>query len=211
VAKFLYTVCLPLLSGRETERQELMVRKLTRKRFAIVLSVVLVVLVGLVCLEVYAHTYVQVDTLPVVTSDYALNSIPVVNGTCTFSSSGAKWLLVLTFPFGQVEDQSNTGIAEVHVFKIQENKSFFTQSVDLVGVKYDVKSTPLGIESLNWFVFGLFGSNYTLAYGNYIVTSSGTYNVDFGFTFRVYEKTLIGILPMDETTIHFNATMSFSP
>jgi len=120
-------------------------------------------------------------------------------------------LLVLTFPFGQVEDQSNTGIAEVHVFKIQENKSFFTQSVDLVGVKYDVKSTPLGIESLNWFVFGLFGSNYTLAYGNYIVTSSGTYNVDFGFTFRVYEKTLIGILPMDETTIHFNATMSFSP
>jgi len=188
-----------------------MVRKLTRKRFAIVLSVVLVVLVGLVCLEVYAHTYVQVDTLPVVTSDYALNSIPVVNGTCTFSSSGAKWLLVLTFPFGQVEDQSNTGIAEVHVFKIQENKSFFTQSVDLVGVKYDVKSTPLGIESLNWFVFGLFGSNYTLAYGNYIVTSSGTYNVDFGFTFRVYEKTLIGILPMDETTIHFNATMSFSP
>ncbi|MGD0028244.1 MAG: hypothetical protein ABSC91_04810 [Candidatus Bathyarchaeia archaeon] len=181
-----------------------MVRKLTRKRFAIVLSVVLV---GLVCFEVYAHIYVQVDTLPVVTSDYALSSTPIINDTCTFSSNGAKWLLILALPvLGGV--RSNTGVAEIFVFKTQENKSFFTQSVDLVGVKFDVKSTPLGIESLNTFGFDLYGSNCTLAYGQYIMTASGNYHVDFRFTFKVYEKTLIGILAVDETTIHFNQTMA---
>jgi len=66
----------------------------------------------------------------------------------------------------------------------------------------------LGIESLNTFGFDLYGSNCTLAYGQYIMTASGNYHVDFRFTFKVYEKTLIGILAVDETTIHFNQTMA---
>jgi hypothetical protein len=206
--KFLRSLLLLLLSDSERERQELMVKP-TRKRFATVLMVILVASVGLVWLEVYAHTYIHVDTLPVVTSEYALNSAPIpYNQTRTFSSSGAKWLLILGFPFGQQNDHTNTGDIEVYVFKIQENKSFLIQNVDLVGSNFDVKSTPLGIVPDNIFVFGLYGRNYTMAEGQYLITSTGTFNVNFGFTFRVYEKTSVGILPVDETTVHFNVTMS---
>jgi hypothetical protein len=176
----------------------------TRKRFAIVLSVVLVVLIGLVCVEVYAHTYVHVDVMPVVTSDYALKSVPIINGTRTFSSNGAEWLLVLSSP----AFRSSVGVVFLYVFKTQENKGFFAQSVDLVGVDFDVESTPIGIHPASNFRFGLCGSNCTEGVGQYITTLSGTLNVDFGFTFKVYEETLVGILQVDETTVHFNETMA---
>jgi hypothetical protein len=181
-------------------------RKLPRRYIGIAVILILIAVFGA---EVYAHNYVQVATLPVVTADYALNhlramNIPI-NDTHIFSSNGATWLLVLS-----LYRIPNPGYVLLYIFKIQENKTFFTQSVDLVGVSLDVKSGPTNIVfPFSTMSFGLNDGNSSIVLGQYQVDSIGTYYYfDFAFTFKAYEKTLVGILSSGEMTVLFTENMT---
>lgn len=180
-------------------------RKLPRRYIGIAVILVLVAVFGA---EVYAYNYVQVATLPVVTADYALShlramNIPI-NDTYIFSSNGATWLLVLS-----LYRISNPGAVLLYVFKIQENKTFFTQSVDLVGVSFDVSSRPMNIVlPYSSIGFGLNDGNSSILLAQYTVSSPGTFYFDFVFTFKAYEKTLVGILSSGEMTVLFTENMT---
>jgi hypothetical protein len=179
-------------------------RKLPRRYIGIAF---ILILVAFFSAEVYAHNYVQVATLPVVTADYALNHLRAmnisINDTYIFSSNGATWLLVLS-----LYRIPNPGYVLLYVFKIQENRTFFTQSVDLVGVSLDVKSRPTNIADSSTMRFGLNDGNSSIVLGQYQVSSSGTFYFDFAFTFKAYEKTLVGILSSGRMTVLFTENMS---
>jgi hypothetical protein len=182
-------------------------RKLPRRYIGIAVILILIAVFGA---EVYAHNYVQVATLPVVTADYALTHLRAmniaINDTHIFSSNGATWLLVLS-----LYRIPNPGYVLLYIFKIQENKTFFTQSVDLVGVSLDVKSGPTNIviPFSSTMSFGLNDGNSSIVLGQYQVDSIGTYYYfDFAFTFMAYEKTLVGILSSGEMTVVFTENMT---
>jgi uncharacterized membrane protein len=62
------------------------------------IALVTLTLVILASLEVYAHTYVQVHSLTVVTENDAMDSFAYgqITGTYVFSSAGCRWLVVWT-------------------------------------------------------------------------------------------------------------------
>jgi len=180
-------------------------RKLPRRYIGIAVILVLVAVFGA---EVYAHNYVQVATLPVVTADYALSHLRAmniaINDTYIFSSNGATWLLVLS-----LYRISNPGAVLLYVFKIQENTTFFTQSVDLVGVSFDVSSRPMNIVlPYSSISFGLNDGNSSILLAKYTVSSPGTFYFDFAFTFKTYEKTLVGILSSGKMTVLFTENIA---
>jgi len=187
-------------------------RRFSRKRLAIIVSVA--ILVGVICLEAFAHFYIKIDNLPVVTSEEALEVPSLNNGTCTFSSNGAQWLLIMQLP--AFDYLVNPGIVMFYIYKIQENTSLFVQSLNLVAEKIDIQSTPDGVRvdpTYGGLRFGPYSRTApfatvlcTIAGQGYSISQSGTYEVDFAFTFRIYETTLLGIFQVNEATVHFNAT-----
>jgi hypothetical protein len=186
-------------------------RRFTRKRLAIIVSVA--ILVGAICLEAFAHFYIQIYNLPVVASEEALKVPSLNNGTRTFSSNGAQWLIITQLP--AFDYLVNPGIVGFYIYKIQENTSLFVQSLNLVAEKIDIQSNPDGVR-VDPAYGGLRFDTYsrteqasvlcTIAGQGYIISQSGTYEVDFAFTFRIYETTLLGIFQVNEATVHFNAT-----
>jgi hypothetical protein len=183
----------------------------SRKRLAIVVSVA--ILVGVICLEAFAHFYIQIYNLPVVTSQEALEVPSLNNGTRTFSSNGAQWLLIMQLP--AFDYLVNPGIVGFYIYKIHENTSLFVQSLNLVAEKIDIQSTPDGVRvdpSYGGLRFDTYSRTElapvlcTIAGQGYSISQSGTYEVDFAFAFRVYETTLLGIFQVNEATVHFNAT-----
>lgn len=183
-------------------------RHFSRKRLAIIVSVA--ILVGVICFEAFAHFYIQIDNLPMVTSEEALEVPSLNNGTCTFSSNGAQWLLIMKLP--AFDYLVNPGIVWFYIYKIQENTSLFVQSLNLVAEKIDIQSTPDGVRvdpTYGGLRFGTYSGARvlcTIAAQGYSISQSGTYEVDFAFTFRVYETTLLGIFQVNEGTVHFNET-----
>jgi hypothetical protein len=173
--------------------------------FAVVL---VAVLVGVICVEVYAHSYVKIDNLPIVTADDALTVPMAVNGTCIVSSGGATWLIILELP--TFVHMTPTGAITVYIYKIQENKNLLTQSIDFVAQNIAVKPDIGGVQTDQDFRASLYYNNCTTAGISYYIVNSGTYHIDIALTYKTYQTTLFGILPVNSGTVHFNATLTLS-
>jgi len=158
--------------------------------------------------EIYAHNYVYVHSLPVLTEEQAFDELRrgawSWNGTYEFSSSSCRWLVVWKLP-GLT---SEINYFHVFIFKIYQSSSLWIQRTDLA-----VWSHPTSNCS------GCYGVAYTvpISYGEYIgldipyitETGPGTYEIDLGVRVRIYQETLLGLLPQDEIALPINATVSY--
>ena len=172
------------------------------------IAVVALILVILASLEVYAHTYVQVHSLSVVTRDEAIQSFPFgqSTGTYLFSSTGCEWLVVWK------ADEASTSInyGFICIYKVEQNKSLFTLNTDLVALKLQSASNNTG-----WFSAELdevlYENNRTSARIEYNFGEIGTYKIDFGLVVRVYEETLLATFLREETRIPLETTIHYGP
>jgi hypothetical protein len=186
---------------------------LGRRRIAFVALILLI----FASLEVYAQTYVQIHSLSVVTEEnaqsFAQQSIGGSDSffkidTYNFSSSGCRWLLIL-------ETLKNTTNPEnwafVDIFKTEQNGSYFVSSIDLLilDVKGQYKNSNEQGESFDITLDHIFdNSNYTTVRIIYTWFSTGISDAVFNLTVRVYQRTLIGLIPKEQVTIPLNTTIT---
>ena len=185
-------------------KKKVKVNRINRKVTAIAALMIFV----LVLLEVYAHTYVQVHRLPVLTEEEALKLIPYYyNSTCTFSSDGARWLVALQ----NKKPTPSLNFAYLYIFKMEQNRSFLVQDIDLLILGLNSTSNSTGgyflarIEELDY------QSNFTVVRIWYDIGQIGTYQVDFGLRVKVYEETLLGSIPKEEMKVPVTATIYYGP
>jgi hypothetical protein len=170
--------------------------------------VTVLLLLTVVSLEIYAHLYVSVHQLPVLTEDEAFNFVSSpYNGSRTFSGSGVRWLAV--WRISQVTPSAN--FAYVYLFKIEQKGSFLVQSTDVA---------ILGVEPLSNTTGGNFHANINEVIAKvsciiikivYEFGKVGIYHVDFGLRVKVYDKTLLGYLPKEEINVPIEATIYYGP
>jgi hypothetical protein len=184
-----------------------------------VAMVLVVILVGVVCFEVYAHLYIKIDNLPVVSSKYAFQVPQVINDSYTFSSGGTKWLLLWELlPASNDTVTPLGGTVNVYIFKLNESTNSIIQNLNIVGEKMLVTSSngnfsasSGGLTNLRHNIFSEVGSVYSIGEVDGGPFPFEAYNkVDFAFTFQVYETTLVGIFPVQQEIIQFNDTMLLS-
>lgn len=188
--------------------QEISVK--TRMRFSHRKKIALVtlVIVVLASLEVYAHAYVQLHSLSVVTRDAAIRSYPFGHstGTYTLNSTGCQWLIVWR------ADEAGTSINYGFIFisKIAQNKSLFTLNTDLLVPK--LKPTSNNTTGF-WAELDavLYESNRTTARIQYHFGEVGTYKIDFGLVVQVYEETLLATFLREEVRIPLETTIYYGP
>jgi hypothetical protein len=104
------------------------IQRISRKT----LSIVVLILIAFILFEVYAHTYVQINHLPVLTRAEALRMIVPLyyNSTSTFSGDGASWLVALQYTKPLVP--SPISYAYLFIFKTDQNNSLLAQNIDLL-------------------------------------------------------------------------------
>jgi len=141
------------------------------------------------------------------------------NESATFSSDGTTWLILFNSG-GNYAPISWGGL--IYIFKIAQNNSLGVLNSNLIPQKigiaapppnngvytdnpYFPSDNPYGFSPQNYY--NCIDNNCTVVWYEYSVTS-GTFNVSLAFTFRVYETTLVGIVPSDEATIYFNSTIA---
>ncbi|HVP15931.1 MAG TPA: hypothetical protein VMT42_01015 [candidate division Zixibacteria bacterium] len=172
------------------------------------IALVALILVILASLEVYAHTYVQIRSLPVVTVDEAMHSLPFENntGTYVFSSAGCQWLIV----WKADEASTSMNYGYISIFKVEQNRSLFTLNTDLVVARLDPTSNHTG-----WLDAALdevlYENNRTDASIRYYFGEIDTYQIDFGLVVRVYEETLLATLLREEIRIPLETTIYYGP
>jgi hypothetical protein len=157
------------------------------------IAVVALMLVVLTSVEVYAHTYVQISSLSLVTED-EVHTFANYTGTYTFSRSGCRWLVgwIRTAPqFGYVD-----------IFKIEQNGSLFVLRTDLLILGLEAPLNSMGRPAAN-LSETYYASNYT----DLRITYDNSNQTGFDLHVRVYEETLIGLIPQEDVTIPINATV----
>jgi hypothetical protein len=177
--------------------------RLNRKVIAIATLIILV----LILLEVYAHTYVTLYRLPVLAEDEALKIPYYCNGTYTFSSNGASWLFV-----SQISRPTpSLNHAYLYMFKTEQNGNVLVSNIDLVILGLNPTSNSTG----GYFIAEMdevtYENNYTVVNVSYDIGQIGTYLVDFGLRVKVYQETILGLIPKEETRIPMNATIYYGP
>jgi hypothetical protein len=191
-------------------------RRFGRKFISVVL---VVILVGVVCLEVYAHLYIKIDNLPVVNSNYAFQVPHVINDSYTFSSGGTKWLFL--WELLPTTNDTNTplgGVVNIYIFKLNETTNSIIQNLNIVGEKMLVTSSNGNFSGSSGGPTNLHHNNFSeVGFVYFIGEVYGkpfpieVYDtIDFAFTFQVYETTLFGIFPVQGETVHFNDTILLS-
>jgi len=186
------------------KRGETKVHLSGRKKIALV-ALILVILASL---EIYAHTYVRVPSLSVVTRDGAIQSFPFrqSTGTYLFSSTGCEWLVI----WKADEASASINYGFIYVYKVEQNKSLFTLNTDLVVLELQPTSNNTG-----WFSAELdevlYENNRTSARIEYNFGEIGTYKIDFGLVVRVYEETLLATILREETRIPLETAIYYGP
>jgi hypothetical protein len=56
-----------------------------------------------------------------------------------------------------------------------------------------------------------YGSNYTAIRIDYELGEIGTYQINFDLQVRVYQRTLLGLIPKEDITIPIDATVYYGP
>jgi hypothetical protein len=174
------------------------------------IGIIVLILVTLVSIEVYAHYYVQVSALPVLTEEEALKQLAIYqwwNGTYAFVSNGGSWFVVWRIP----RTMPSENFANFFIFKIGQNSSIGVLRTDL----QVLKPSPTSNSTAGCFVpFSAEISdegNYTAIVIPFDVGWVGTYKVDFDIHVRVYQETLLGLVPKEDIELPMNVTLNYSP
>ncbi len=56
-----------------------------------------------------------------------------------------------------------------------------------------------------------YGTNYTAISVYYTLGEQGTYQISFNLHLRIYQRTLLGLIPKEDVTIPINATVYYGP
>jgi len=159
-------------------------------------------------IEVYAHTYVQIHGLPVVSEEevhrFSISYWQNYTGTSTFSSSGCRWLV------GWIVRRPAPQYGYVDIFKTEQNGSYFVLGTDLLILGLEATSNHT---SSFWAHMDEidYESNYTDIRIDYELGEIGTYQINFELHVRVYERTLIGLIPKEDVAIPISATVYYGP
>jgi hypothetical protein len=168
---------------------------------------VTLILVTLASLEVYAHAYVQMHVLQVVSEEevQTLFSDPrYYTGNSAFSSSGCRWLV------GWLVRRPAPQNGYVFIFKTEQNGSYFVLNTDFAVL--GVKATSNNTSSFYAYMDEIdYESNHTGIRINYELGEQGTYQINFELHLRVYERTLLGLMPKEDVTIPIDATVYYGP
>ncbi len=172
-------------------------------------KVALGVLILAICvvLEVYAHFYVEMHVLSVVTEEEAMKLSPAQHtGTYTFSGSGCRWLVV--WRIDEVSPSVNYGW--VYMFKIEQNKSPWV-------IDKGWSPFKLETESNNTVMFWaeldavLYEANRTTLRIEYDFGKIGTYEINLTLVSKIYERTIVGLLPKEDVRIPISVTLYYGP
>jgi len=181
------------------------VRRLTRRQKEV--GIIALILVVFISSEVYAHNYVQVRALSIVTEEQALKQLGVwLNGTYTFSSSGCSWLLAWRIN----RPQPPMSFAYFLIYKTGQNSSLWIPRTDLAILKPNPTSNNSGYFEV-WATNTAYESSNTTIAINYILGWEGTYKIDFDIRVQVYQETLLGLVPREVINLPSNFTMYYGP
>ena len=178
-------------------------RRLGRHKIALVaLSVII-----FTSIEVYAHTYVQIHGLPAVSEEEVKiefsNSL-YYTGNSSFSSSGCRWLV------GWLVRRPAPQNGYVTIFKTEQNGSYFVLNTDFAVLGVEAASNNTSYFSAHMDEID-YESNYTAIRIDYELGEQGTYQINFDLLVRVYERTLLGLVPKEDIAIPINATVYYGP
>jgi hypothetical protein len=165
------------------------------------------ILVTLVSLEVCAHTYVQIHGLPVVNEEEVqtiFSNLLYYTGNSAFSSSGCRWLV------GWLVRRPVPQNGYVSIFKTEQNGSYFVLNTDFVILGLEATSNNTSSFSAHMDEID-YESNYTAIRIDYELGEIGTYQINFELHLRIYERTLVGLIPKEDVTSPINATVYYGP
>jgi hypothetical protein len=171
------------------------------------IALVVLILVILVSLEVFAHTYVQIHSLPVVSEEevQTIFSNPLYyTGSSAFSSNGCRWLI------GWLVRKPAPQNGYVSIFKTEQNGSYFVLNTDFAVLGLEATSNNTSSFSMTIYEI-IYESNYTAIRIDYELGEQGTYQINFELHLRVYERTLLGLIPKEDIAIPINATVYYGP
>jgi hypothetical protein len=182
--------------------------RVTRRLLA--LLTLLVTLVAFIIVEVYAHSYVR--SLPVISKEEAFNLVYFYsNGSKEFSHSvhgcTVRWLAIWSIK----KPTSSLNYAYIHLFKIKQNSSFLVQSLEIIPVALRATANNSNSYFHAWLDEVIQEDNYTFVRISYDFGKIGTYNVDFALVVKIYEKTLLGYLPLEEVKIPIQESLYYGP
>ncbi|UCE95128.1 MAG: hypothetical protein JSV51_05140 [Candidatus Bathyarchaeota archaeon] len=176
----------------------------TGHKYIILVSLVL----GVLLLETYAHTYISIHQLPQLSENEALKLVPFYyNGSTTFHGSCGRWLAI----WQGDKPKPSTNLAYIYLFKTEQNSSLLVQSTDVVVLGIEPMSNS-SVSDFSAYISNIFyESEYILVGISYEFGSIGTYEIDFGLRVKVYDKTLLGFLPKEEIRISTKITYYYGP
>lgn len=182
--------------------------RVTRKLLA--LLTLLITLVAFIIVEVYAHSYVR--SLPVISKEKASNLVYFYsNGSKEFSHSihgcTVRWLAIWRIK----KPTPSLNYAHIYLFKIEQNSSFLVQSLEIIPVALRATANNSNSYFHAWLDEVFQDDNYTEVIITYDFGEIGTYNVDFGLVVKIYEKTLLGYLPLEEAKIPIEQSLYYGP
>ncbi|MCJ7631135.1 hypothetical protein MUP77_01855 [Candidatus Bathyarchaeota archaeon] len=171
------------------------------------IALIALILIIFTSIEVYAHIYVWIHGLPVVSEEEVqtrFSNLQYYTGHSVFSSSGCRWLV------GWLVRRPVPQNGYVFIFKTQQNGSYFVLNTDFVVL--GLKATSNNTSSFTAHIDEIdYESNCTAIRIDYELGEIGTYQIDFELYLRVYERTLLGLIPKEDVMIPINATVYYGP
>jgi hypothetical protein len=171
------------------------------------IALIALLLIIFTSIEVYAHTYVQIHGLPVVSEEEVqteFSNSQYYTGNSAFSSSGCRWLV------GWLVRRPAPQNGYVSIFKTEQNGSYFVLNTDFVVLGLEATSNNTSSFSAHMDEID-YESNFTAIRIDYELGEQGTYQINFELHLRVYERTLLGLIPKEDVTIPINATVYYGP
>ena len=179
------------------------VHRFGRRKIAIVVLAIII----FTSIEVYAHIYVQIHSLPVVSEKEVqtlFSDRQYYTGSSAFSSSGCRWLV------GWLVRRPAPQNGYVSIFKTEQNGSYFVLNTDFAVLGVEATSNNTSYFSAHMDEID-YESNYTAIRIDYELGEQGTYQINFDLLVRVYERTLLGLIPKEDIVIPINATVYYGP
>lgn len=170
-------------------------------------ALIALLLIIFTSIEVYAHNYVQIHGLPVVSEEEVqteFSNLLYYTGNSAFSSSGCRWLV------GWLVRRPAPQNGYVTIFKTEQNGSYFVLNTDFVILGVEATSNNTSYFSAHMDEID-YESNYTAIRIDYELGELGTYQINFELHLRVYERTLVGLIPKEDVTIPISTTVYYGP
>jgi hypothetical protein len=150
---------------------------------------------------------VQIHGLPVVNEEEVqtiFSDRQYYTGSSAFSSSGCRWLV------GWLVRRPAPHWGYVFIYKTEQNGSYFVLGTDFVVLGLEAASNNTSSFSAHMDEID-YESNYTGISIDYELGEIGTYEINFELHARVYERTLLGLIPVEDLAIPISAIVYYGP